>query len=461
MGWRTKHKAKLLGPVFSLHTELPKADIVAVDANAQLRAATGKHPAPPRRIAESLGRLIVAANPRIVIICFDNEHIPERRRQVQQERAARISLANRPVATPAIVNKATMESLGETTWEALWNNPAGKRKMFRLLFESLKRFAIAGLGHSAEWIITEPYGNTVWSYPFGRHPSVVPELTGQRYGEAEAQVVMAVQHYVTKSASAKEPIPRSLILTIDTDMLIQMSGILARNVDIAISQVWRAPSGEVFRGRKDEPACKKLLAFWHNSAFTGKRVWELVSMNKLQEGRSRSKLMWYQFVWMCVGGVDYCKGLGRFGFQITDKKPHKSVAVWLTKPSPFTITDTGFTLDLKQLCRIMSFTRASPTRLDTANKKGGGAKEFVAELNNILYCLEYYVWFNATRPDVAGPVAKEFIAEPRQTRVSQWLVACGNSGPVVESINTYPCMSTLDPASHGADTQAVSDYLGL
>lgn len=461
MGWRTKHKGKLLGPVFSLKTALPKADIVAVDANAQLRAATGKHPAPPRRIAETLGKLIVAAEPSIVVICFDNNAIPEQRRQVQQERAARIVNTNRPVATQDIVDAVTADSLGDTTWEALWNNPAGKRKMFQLLFQSLKKFAVAGLGYSAEWIITEPYGENVWAYPFARCPSVVNDLLGQRYGEAEAQVVMAVNHFVVKATAANLPVPRSLVLTIDTDILIQMAGILARNVDIAISQVWRSPSGEVYRGRRDEPAAKKLPSFWDKAKFTGKRVWELVSMNKLQEGRSRSKLLWYQFTWMCVGGVDYCKGLGRFGFQVTDKKPHKSVTAWLTKPSPFTVTETGFKLDLKQLCRILSTTRTCPTRLDTADKPGGGAVEFVAELNQILYCVEYYAWLNATKPDVAGPVLKPIVSAPVQTRVSQWLVACGNSGPVVEFENTYPCLATLSNTAHADDLQAVGDYLTL
>lgn len=465
MGWNaTDHRHKLLGHVFTRKESLPQADIVAVDGPAQLRNFTGSHTSPPRHVAKSLYTQILTAKPRIVFIAFDHRgRMPPARHKVWEQRKPPPMAI---VASDEDVEKVTVDTLGDSSWDKLWRNTNGKIKLFHLLFTSLKTHIAGGLGidydDSVQWIMTEPNGEQVWTFPFNAEPTVVPILVNQPYGEAEAQVVMALQHYICSAASENEPVPSSLILTIDTDIVLQMSGVWARNVQLAWAQVWQAPSGQVYRGSKSNKKFQENPLFWNTRpgkapTFSGKRMWEIVSMDKVQAGADRELMLWRQFCWMAVGGVDYCKGVGRFGWYATATDNTKTVGWWLTRPNPFTLTENGFKLDVGALCRIMARSRKAK-KAETNEKPNGGSVALVAELNDMLYCVEYYAWHDATRPHIAGPRRKDYIPIPESTSVTLWLMSPSRRSCVVDIENTYPSCTKIPSSCHVSDMASLSKY---
>ena len=149
-------------------------------------------------------------------------------------------------------------------------------------------------------------------------------------------VVMALQHYICESAAESRPVLSSLILTIDTDIVLQMSGVWARNVQLASAQVWQAPAARFTEGQKVTKFQENPL-FWNIRP--GKpprfRVSACGKSSQWIKYNKRPELMlWRQFCWMAVGGVDYCKGVGRFGWFATATDNTKTVGWWLTRPNP-------------------------------------------------------------------------------------------------------------------------------
>lgn len=433
-----------------------------VDGPAQLRTYTGSHSNSPLNVAKMLYRQILSTNPQAVIIAFDHrERMPSARMAVWQQRAPN---PKQRQASPDEIASATVTSLGSATWNDFWATTAGKLKMFRLLYQALKQLIVGGFSidyqSNVEWIMTEPTGPEIWCYPFFPRPSVTNILEQQPYGEAEAQVVMAAQHYIYKAAVSGEPIPPTLIITNDTDIVIQMAGIWARKVMLAWAQVWQAPGGQVYRGIKSNQKFKQNPVFWQGSKFLGLRKWEIVSMDKVQACSGKSQMLWKQFCWLSVGGVDYCKGLGRFGwYAINKKNSQKTILSWLERPSPFEVTTDppGFKFDLSAFCAILNKTRG-PKKGEVAEKNGGAAA-FVEELNKMLFCIEYYVWHNATRPHTAGPDRMNILPIPEPKPLSLWVMATMRKNVTVAVHNDYPSCTTLPSQAHADDQASLRKYL--
>ena len=132
---------------------------------------------------------------------------------------------------------------------------------------------------------------------------------------------------------------------------------------------------------------------------------------------------------LLAGGVDYNKGLGGFGW-------YSKTCLGLYRTDVLcSLSREKIEVDLIVLRRALRQSRNRKT-LDAS------CNAFIAELNNALYCLAYYVWFDDGRGGAAGPrvvnVLKPLVPDQR---ISFFLSMSGV--PAVATIyNTWPGQST-------------------
>lgn len=441
MGWNTSaaNKVRLLGPgVFEHSTSaaLPRASAVFVDGNAWIRRLCAGT-TPPRLVARSFVAGIVSAlegdNPEAWIFFDVRQRMLPVRYALWDQRYAR---PPKRVATAAEIAAASATSLGEgLSWEVMMASTEAKGRMFNMLFTLITAEIVSKAGHGATWVMTRPNStDPAWVYPFSH--THAPIAT---YGEAEAQMVMAIKHRVNTALMQGTPVPSSIVLTIDTDIILQLSGICCRNVTVVIAKVWRDADGTLFRVKSKAPA--KVT-----------QIWEQINCNQLVNYRSKDDMLWRMFCWLSNGGVDYCSGLGRFGFTV-------SATEALLKQRPiFSVTELGFTVNLPTLGRALAQARTTKRGDKYVVGKCSGAAAFVQELNNILLCMRYYTWQNSDA-EVAGPRYVEYVPAPADASqaVSSWLARPPQL--VVETEGAGEFGPLPEYAPHAADADFVCQYL--
>lgn len=445
MGWGTPHKNKALclGEALRVVEAPPPAAMVLVDANAITRALMAGT-TPPRLVARRFWDKVLAclapSGRRVVGVFWDNRsRTPPCRDALHARRYSKPS----PKATDAQVAALSAGSVGTSTWTELMAHPEGKAKGTRLVCEEIKREAIARAGgDSPEIFMSEPVevgaslSAPVWTYPFDQPPLDVVDAhrETQMYGEAECQAVAVLRSLVIRAAGAGSAPMATTVLTIDTDMILQLLGIFAPRVTIAIAAVWQAPAGTVHRVRKSAPP-------------KSKQMWEIVDVDRITAGRTGNDLLWKMFCWLAIGGVDYCKGLGSFGW------PAAAVLCSVDRVPPPIWRGEGGTIhvDIAAVASAMAATRKS-SRKNLPSTPGGGAAGLVAELNDMLLCVSYYACQNALRPSGGGPLVVDVVPGfVGATTVDDWLAAAVAGGGIVEMADTHPAPTVLDPgASVGA-----------
>ena len=291
---------------------------------------------------------------------------------------------------------------------------AGKRRAYALLVEALKAEVVAlgpAQGATSDVLVTigTPYGNNVWNYPFCNTSADYFMLEKHTsYGEAEAQVVMCVERLVAMGVG---PI---VVVTIDTDILLQTMGIWARNVYVYLAKVWVVTEKKKAANRnsigmyrtltKAKAAAKKIGGSVSCQA-------EFVSCNAVRRFLGpTAKQAVNAMVWMLLaGGVDYNSGIGAFGwYSSTCLGKHKVSVV-------DEISCERVVLNLHRLFAELGRSRDRKT-------KDASAALFVDELNKVLYCVAYYVWFDDGQSPVAGPTIMPYVTPPTAgTTVSHYV----------------------------------------
>ena len=112
---------------------------------------------------------------------------------------------------------------------------------------------------------------------------------------------------------------------------------------------------------------------------------------------------------LAAGGVDYCRGLGGWGWtqdsfiaRATSAKPHTPV-----------IFDATFHINV--LGKYLKTHRKSRRRENDPDA-------LAAEIDNIIYCWRYYMWVDAERTPKAGPTLKRIAPRYAGVKtVSQWI----------------------------------------
>ena len=438
MGWGTPHKNKVicLGPALQVVETPPPAAMVLVDANAITRALMAGT-TPPRLVArrfwDKATACLADSGRRVVGVFWDNRSRTPPCRDALHAR--RYGGKPKSVATDADVAALTAGSVGTSTWTELLAHREGKAKATRLVCECIKREAIARAGdNSPEIFMSEPVevgqssSAAVWTYPFDRPPAdvVAAHQESQNYGEAECQAVGVLRALVIRAVGSGDVPLTTTVLTIDTDMILQLLGIYAPRVTVAIATVWEAPTGVIHRIRKSAPS-------------QSKQKWEMVNVDAMTADRTGDDLLWLMFCWLAIGGVDYCNGLGSFGW--TAAAVLRNVG---RSPSPIWRGAAGtIHVDVSAVATALAATRKT-TRKNLPSAPGGGAAGIVAELNDMLLCVSYYACQNAMRPSGGGPLVVDSVPNfAGATTVAEWLAAATAGGEVVDLADSHPAPTVL------------------
>ena len=300
MGWgiSVAVRNEVIGPGLQYAVALPDVSVLLVDGPAMTRSgAVGTRPA--TTIVRSIINTAPATVTEIVVLFDCPTKIPAARAAVHVRRAA----ASQTVFAPEALRLMTATSLNGATWQELFSTAAGKARAYNLLFDAFKVETIAASATATADVrttLTDPETNAVWSHPYdGTRSAMADDIELYDYGEAECQLAMCI-----RGLAARSPEIRAAVLTIDTDIYLQtaLSPVIdTSQIVIAAARVWRNDTTVVrvaSAGRKRARA-EQLT-----------QMWELVTCDALLPAATPAGL----FLHLCAGGVDYCKGLGGYGW---------------------------------------------------------------------------------------------------------------------------------------------------
>ena len=380
------------------------ADVAIIDVNswARTRHMVGK--TPPSLVAKKLVDLGLSTGASVIVFCWDTpDCMLPARAAVARQRSARQRVMPPSESVMAKMTGAAMPC----TWEEMLAGSRSKAHAYATVFKLLQTHVLKTVPDGTTVVTRSPVGGEPWVFP--RTTDSLPARTAFerfRYGEADAQVVLAARQTIAHAQSQKQPVPKIAIFTFDTDMLLQLHGIWPRNILLVWAKVYRV--GDVVHRTK-----KKLTAAQIKNA-----QWEMVDMNRLIASRNEmaSRLFWF----LLIKGVDYCTGICKYGW--TEKCLAKKA---FDSRHPVVSVQSGSrtaTVDLNALRLALKDSRHSK-RLDKPTPEKGGSHFFVDDINRVLFCMRYYLLFDSVRPDFGGPVFLDTVSKPAENpeNVSSWV----------------------------------------
>ena len=320
-----RHKSSLLS-----ESPNPRATVVAIDGNAASRSqAVALRPAAliAKHILKPVGDAVTD-----VIICFDNDHVPQvRSTEVHSARQARSTV---PAASAETI--AAFTDADTTPWEQMFASKDGKVKAFQTIIAALKEIIIRShdpTGVDRRYVITMP-GNVdpddpktfVWTYPFGQPNTFRDVLAASFYGEAEAQLAVCVRHSASEAVARSARVPPMALYTIDTDALYQMLGLWHPRLEVVLGTVWQTGDGGIYRSAAKAKAAAKQIRTANklkrkrdeHVPATVARKYRIVDISKLSESLcsgSAQRMANSQFWQLLAGGCDYnMSGASGFGW---------------------------------------------------------------------------------------------------------------------------------------------------
>lgn len=412
------------------------AAAVLVDGNAALRSGcVGQVPATVvvKRLLRTVG---FPKYVKRLCVAFDNSNIPPARTAVHASRKTKIKVE--PASDQQIAGSSTTAML--VPWQQLFASISGKRRAYALLVDALKsevvRCGAPRFGDKPDSsadvcvAISVPYSNTVWTYPFDESAMTLFRLEEfVSYGEAEAQIVMCAEQLI------KCGLGPLVIVTIDTDILLQTLGIWARDVYIYLAKVWVVMQPKAKHKRstagRDMSQCHRTAgkAKQAAKACNGTVVCrsEFVSCNAMRRFLGpTARQMANSLLWMLLaGGVDYNRGLGGFGW-------YSKTCLGLYR------TDVLLSLSREKVVVDMVVLRRTLKRARNRKTQEKSCNALIAELNNALYCFAYYVWFDDGRAGAAGPRVSTTVALSVPDRTVSWFLSASSVQSTATLTNEWP-----------------------
>ena len=258
------------------------------------------------------------------------------------------------------------------TWDEQLASTVGKRAAFLQVAQALQRIVIENSDTKCPQsvTITPPFGGAdgtqgPWHYPFDSSGPFLPLLTAQRYGEAEAQIALCAKHIVYRSLQTSVDVPKWAWISIDTDAFIQSLGFPPLNGTLVVGRGYML-NKVVYA--TETAAAKAALLGPKRRKMTPQKVWRHYDMNKFMtdvlQGQSAARFARSQLLMMCAAGVDYCSGLGRFGWTSTQ------LLDGISESTRALVCGSGAEMhvDVNALRSLLSRTRRS--RRDNANVAG-------------------------------------------------------------------------------------------
>ena len=390
MGWGLRKSPERDG-LFAAHYVGKAAavgyDAVVVDMCSEARRiGSGSRPESADRFAERLCRGLFKRTSGLVVALFDCKERMHKERGVLHARRYRHLDAAQAAAARAAgkvvvggvayargcepYTRAEVDDLTASdavVWSRLWSSSHGKEHAWSLLYAGMIR-----AHHSAAsddrtfvmWLRGTPH---VWPYTGPTNVSLrrlADAMCANTHGEGDQRVCAAAEVLVSHGVGDV------LVQTVDTDMLLQ----------VLCTCGW-AP-----RGDRREPAARVHLQLKNE-------VVDVVSVRGCF-GAGDAARMSAAFWGLACGGVDYCRGLTRFGFKTTDL-----LALMKDAGAPVVGTcDGGSTVTLDTPAVM-----AALHRLPRRNVKAARVADFVAEVNAMLFCVVLFAGACSKREPCGGP----------------------------------------------------------
>lgn len=406
MGWgATKtHRSKLLGQHYVPGKQRRTYGTVVVDMCSEARrVGSGPREQSAERLCDGIFRGLINKCAGTLVIMFDcSERMHERRESLHRARypaltdaqveaaadAGKVVVGRRafsrgshPYAT-AEVKKFTPRT--PLVWNRLWASAEGKAMGWQMLYTAL----IVACHRNATddhtcimWLRGAPF---VWPYTSEpeKHRALAETaraVCANTYGEADQRICEAA-----RIIAGGAPGGAMLVQTIDTDFLLQAlctpawGGVATLHLQLKNETVDLAGMCSRFGGGA---AARINAAFWC----------------------------------MACGGVDYCRGLTRFGYKTSDL-----LACAEPGAAP-PVVDAGegcVALRTKTLLGHLS-------TLSRRRMKRVTVDDFSGEVNDMMFCIALFAGMSSKREPCGGPVAQDTDcfpdAAPRQPYDDQFV----------------------------------------
>lgn len=352
MGWGMTAENKRECCKAATAFEPSDASALVVDMNAILRkmCVYGPTVAPRSAISFFWQKHVVPSAATTIYFAFDNASLIP---QARLDYLANVRYSNAVVLPGPVVNADKPLGL---PWAEAWkttSKPAMWAVLASALYDKVLRRAKPGVAY----IVDPPAGP----------PRVHPEGTvveAHNFGEADCRCALFARNRDC-----------ALVKTIDWDMVVQGALLFQAGVSIDIGIVYKAGEKLAF-SKKRAPS-------------DAERVPEVITPNAIGPGHRPSRAV----AMLCAAGVDYCRGLKRFGFREANMVPLVATAVpeffWITGGAGGPRTAT---LDVTALVAwLAGGKRAVP-------KTEKPLAELNAELCAIFYCAVYFALFDKMAP---------------------------------------------------------------
>ena len=376
MGWGLVSASR--GRVFGFCTgEVDTADAMVVDMCSECRrVAVGPNARSARSVAYRMCDQFWKRVQKTLVLVFDDpdkmhpvrsELHAVRYKPVSEEKARRAIDSGKVVIggqiyAPNMVpyTKAELQRLRVTTdvvWPRMWATAAGKARAFQLLQDAsiMWHHANTKIGDGRSMILWSPERKVTYPYHCEAIAAVATAMfSNMTFGEADFQCSEAVKHLAASGSV--------IMQTIDTDMIIQM-----------VASLRVTSQSTVHLRLLNETLCINKLVENYGDADADMRLSSA-------------------FFMLCCNGVDYCRGLSRFGFMIAGMLDLAGKAVVVSHDAA-----TGMaTLDVHLVLQALGTIKVS-------HRKGQTWADFGEELHRIMFCLSFFSGACRSREPYGGP----------------------------------------------------------
>lgn len=396
-------------------TAFPKIDGVVIDVNGTLRThfgynSTQKTETPRSVMLRFLSHILKTfPSARTYVFCFDSGHlVPLERKTFYKTRryapAVRAPKDNEVLIDGKLYKKTDLplpskdieritadhmpeSASGSTLWSRVWQNTEGKARLWYVLglclvdiLQNRTPTIIELLNGTKEFIVDAANGERTF-IPLQRDTNLWTQ-----WGEADTKCFQWGAHLC-----ALYPERTILFETIDWDAYIQVMTHAIPNMVVRIGRVYMYKDTEYY-SRQSRLGTPKIM----HETIECQRMYQFYG--------DREQRLHAMFWCLCCGGVDYCVGLTRYGYN------QESIQEWLTSGAfnRYMFLEEG--MDTERQRHLIFYPRIFLKALNAMRVKrrrtAGSLAELSNELHCILFCVCYYLCWDPCR-ERGGPLRTE------------------------------------------------------